>query len=152
LIGGSLLALFGNSPAYAQSRAHVDRLALQLQRQTRDLHREVHLHFRSTPQYRHLARDISEMDRLATHLHGVAHRQGSRTHLRADVDRLDRLFHHVEELVDEMAALRWIDRRALTHLRQSLVQVGRTLHHVQEDLEPVDHDRPSRPIPDRRRN
>jgi hypothetical protein len=135
--GASLFA--APQSAQAQSPRHIDRVARQLERQAREVHREVHAHFRRTPQFAHLDRDVSEMERLAHHIHDVAHRGGSLGHLRADVRKLDRLFHHVEELVEQMRDFRDLDRRAYAHLREALRDIGRSLHHLRDDLDRVDH-------------
>ncbi|MCI0462534.1 MAG: hypothetical protein L0Z62_36755 [Gemmataceae bacterium] len=128
--------------AQAQSPQHIHRLALRLEKQAREVHREVHAHFRRTPQFRHLDRDVAGLERLAGHIHEVAHR-GSLAHLRADVRKMDRLFHHIEELVEEMRDHRELDRRAYAHLRSELRDLGRTLHHLSDDLNRVaGRDRP----------
>lgn len=133
-VPAALVALCSAGTANAQSYRHIDRLALQLERQAREVHDEVHAHFRPTPAYRHLDRDVAEMERLARHVHEIAHRGGSVRHLRADVERLDRLFHHVEQVVRGMAAFRAIDRVALAHLRRDLDRMEVTLHHLRDDL------------------
>lgn len=128
-------ALFGAAkPAMAQSHAHIDRLAVKLQRQTAVLHAEVHAHFRGTKDYIHLDRDVADMERLARHIHDVAHRGGSIHHLRRDVEELDRLFHHVEDVIDRLARTRQIGPRTLSHFREAMADVSDTLHHLRADL------------------
>lgn len=112
----------------------IDRLAVRMERQARGVLREVHAHFRSTPQYRHLDHDVHEMVELAEHIHDVAHRHGSRAHIRADVRKLDRLFHHVEDLVQRMAHYGRLDYQAYRHLKYSLRYMGRTLHDLLHEL------------------
>lgn len=128
----ALMATTGT--AQADTYHHIDMLALQLQRQTRALHREVDLHFRHTRQYRHLHEDVEQMEHLAEHIHDVAHRHGSVAHLRADVEKLDRLYHHVEELVHDLSHDRRIDYRTIRHIRQEMAKIGDTLHHLRDDL------------------
>jgi hypothetical protein len=137
-------ALFGmTGSAQAQSYQHIHRLALQLERQTAEMHREVHLHFRRTPDYVHLDRDVAEMERLARHIHDVVDQRGSVRHLRADVERLDHLFHHIEDVIGRLARTRQIGPQALSHFRGVMGEVGGTLHHLRDDLSrmrDVDHD------------
>jgi hypothetical protein len=120
--------------AEAHSYHHIDMLALKLQRQTRELHREVDIHFRHTRLYRHLHSDVEEMEHLAEHIHDVAHAHGSVAHLRADVEKLDRLYHHVEELVHDLAHDRRIDFRTIRHIEREMAAIGDTLHHLRDDL------------------
>jgi hypothetical protein len=136
------IALFGiANTANAQSYAHIDRLALRLQQQTAVMHSEVHAHFRATRDYVHLDRDVTQMERLARHIHDVAHRNGSVSHLRSDVRELDDLFHHVEEVIDRLARTRQIDPRTLRHFRGVMGNISDTLHHLRSDLANMrDHD------------
>ena len=123
--------LFGGA-AQAQSFHQIDRLAVQLQRQARELHREAHTHFRPTPQYQHLERDLSEIDRLAAHIHQLVDRRAGLDHVRAEVTKLDRLYHHAEEVIAGLASYRQIDRRTLDHFRRDLAHVGRTIHQLED--------------------
>jgi ATP phosphoribosyltransferase regulatory subunit HisZ len=139
--------LFAAAPASAQSFAHIDRLAVALEGQAEQLHAEVHAHFRPTPAYRHLDRDVAEMERLARHIHEVAHYGGSVRHLRTDVERYDRLYHHVEEVIADATLCRGLDYRALVHFRSIMTRMGRTLHHLRDDLAQLGggHPFPGRP-------
>jgi len=129
------IASFGvANTANAQSHEHIDRLAVRLQRQTATMHAEVHAHFRGTRDYVHLDRDVAEMERLARHIHDVAHRGGSVSHLRSDVQELDRLFHHVEDVIDRLARTRQINLRTLSHFRGVMGNISDTLHHLRSDL------------------
>jgi hypothetical protein len=120
--------------AQADVYQHLDSLAVKLQGQVRELHREVDLHFRNTTAYRHLHADMEQMERAAEHIHEVAHQRGSVTHLRADVERLDRLYHHMEGVIHDLAHDRRIDRQTIRHLQREMAAVGDTLHHMREDL------------------
>jgi hypothetical protein len=127
--------LAGAGSANAQTAKHVDRVVVKLQRDLRDLHREVDRHFRDTRRYRELDRHVVEMEQAAAHIHKVLHEGGGRRHLREDVRKLDRLFHHVEEVVDEIAERGRVDRRTVRHIREMMRQVGSSLHHLKEDLD-----------------
>lgn len=129
--------LAGGNTAQAVPYVHVDQLAYRLQKQTQELHREVDIHFRNTPLYAHLHRDIVEMQKLAQHIHEVAHHEGDVNHLRLDVDKLDQLFHHIEALVGELARDPRIDDQTIRHISQEMYQINQTLHHLRDDLRPV---------------
>lgn len=139
--------------AQAASDIHIDELAARLQRQTADLTYEIDHQFRSCGSYRHLRNDAIEMERLARHIHDVAHYTNYRRHIAADVQKLDRLFHHIEELVDRLeyqavqSSRSCYSRRGCSSASISLAEIrvlqrmmGRisgTLHHLQDDLRPV---------------
>ena len=98
-----MMGLMTASAVQAQSFRHIDQLASQLERQVREVHEEVHAHFRLTSRYVHLDQDVAAMERLADHIHDLVHRGSSVSHMRSDVAELDRLYHHVEELVEFLA-------------------------------------------------
>lgn len=139
LFATPLMALTIGSEAKAQSWQHVDRLAVQLQRQTRQMHNEVHAHFRNTPYFRHLDQDVDQMEQLARHIHDLAHHGHNIHHLRRDVEKLDRLFHHIEGVVRTMTVTGQLNFQTIRHFRGQLNAVENTLHHLRSDLRQLDH-------------
>jgi hypothetical protein len=132
----ALTGLLAAAPAaQAQGPAHIHRLTVALERQVRELHREVDAHARPTPQYRHLHREVAEMERLAHHIHEVVDRRLGRAHLREDVRRLDRLVHHVEDILQDLRRSGQTGFQAARHLRVALREVAQTVHHLQHDLD-----------------
>ncbi|TWU07095.1 hypothetical protein CA54_55000 [Symmachiella macrocystis] len=136
--------------ASAASDLHIDDLAAQLQRETAEFGDEIEHHFRFTPSYRHLANDARKMQRLARHIHTVAHHTSARRHIILDLAQLDKIYHHVEGLVDEMDRIAKyrarhgyrgdaysLGRAETRHLRRTLRRINSTLHHLQEDLHMV---------------
>lgn len=138
-------------PAKAASFKHIDRLAVQLASQSKQLSVEFRAHYSHMPHYRHLMSDTAGVRRLANHIHEVAHR-GSLSHMSADLRKLDRSFHHLEGLVNE------IERDAYagpyghgghkhgetSHVRRIMRRMENTLHHLRTDvnemLHPAIHD------------
>jgi chemotaxis protein histidine kinase CheA len=120
--------------ARADSFDHIDRLAGKLEAQAKSLHQEVHEHFRHTPQYEHLDRDVRQIQRLADAIHDQVRRGTNARALRVEVRALDRVYRHVEELVDDLGRARAIDRQAYRHLKRELDRLGDTLGHLREDL------------------
>ena len=98
LIAASLTA----STANASSYRHIDILAVKMQRQSAKLYHEFRLHFRHTPEYRHLMSDARDLYYKSKHVHEVAHHRESLHHIKRDLAALDRLFHHLEELVEKI--------------------------------------------------
>jgi chemotaxis protein histidine kinase CheA len=131
----AVASVFGfAAPAQAQSYEHIDRLARKIERKAHDLHKEVDAHARRTPQYDHLHRDVGEIEKLAAHIHEVAHKEGDMRHIRDDAKKLDRLVHHAEEVLDELARSRRIGREAYGHIREEFDALARDVHHLRDDL------------------
>ncbi len=129
--------------AEAASYSHIDRYAVEVQKQAGDLYNEFRLHFAHAAHYRHLMSDASGLYHKAAHAHEVAHRRGSLSHLAADVASLDRLFHHLERLVDDIEHDAYsgsfghgghIDGDT-RHVRGKLRRMEATLHHLRADIE-----------------
>jgi len=150
-------AFFAGS-AQAAAGGHMDDLAIQLQRETSRLCRELRFHFRLAPGYRHLYSDAYDMYSLSAHIHEVVHHHGDIGHVRSDLAKLDRLFHHFEDLVAGLAfhapvghaghgihhggidihyGHAGFSRRDVRRLRRVLAAVSGTLHHMQEDIDDV---------------
>lgn len=125
---------------HADEYHHIDRLAVKIQRTTQRLQRET-VHYRHTPEYRHLVADTNELFRIATHVHEVTHFEGNLTHLQNDVDKLDRQFHHLEGVFDR------IEHNAAygsghvhgntAHVKRLLDLIENSIHHMVNDLEEI---------------
>jgi hypothetical protein len=140
----SLFTLIVMSATTAQVNAddyhHIDRLAVKIQKTSKQLLRES-VHYRHTPEYRHMVADANEMYRLATHVHEVSHFEGNLRHLQNDVANLDRQFHHVESVFDR------IERNAAygnghvhgrtAHVKRLLISIQDSIHHMQVDLKQI---------------
>ncbi|MDG2222354.1 MAG: hypothetical protein P8L85_13315 [Rubripirellula sp.] len=133
-----LLLLLGTvSTVQADTYRHIDGLALSIERQSKQLLREC-VHYRHSPEYRHLILDAVKMSRLADHMHDLAHRNGSLAHLESDLAQLDSMFHHLESLVHQ------IECRAghghghsygqTSHVRSLLRSIELNIHHLSDDV------------------
>ncbi|TWU14982.1 hypothetical protein Pla52o_55190 [Novipirellula galeiformis] len=133
---GLVIVAFSTS-ASADTYHHVDQLALQIDRQAKQILSESR-HYRHTPEYSHLVADAREMSELADHMHEVAHHRGSLAHLESDLAKLDAQFHHLESLIDQ------IERRSArgrghihgntAHVKRLLHSIEDNIHHLQADL------------------
>jgi hypothetical protein len=130
----AVAALMAGEASAAHNYRHIDEVAFRLMKRAEVVRSEVLIHYRRTPQYRHLVSDVREMEQLARHIHVVAHRGGTLSHLRHDVRKLDRLFHHVEGLVDAMARSRTVDFRTIHHIREALADLHVMIRHLKRDL------------------
>jgi hypothetical protein len=113
----------------------IDELAVRLERQTQALNREVDTHFRNTPAYRHLERDVDDLVRKADHIHRVAHNTRDRGHLREDVNEFERQLRHVDRLVHELPRrFGSIDRTAIAHIHRAIERVQDAVNDLQRAL------------------
>lgn len=134
------IAIPGANHGIDMLSAHLDRLALQMQRQAEVMHREVHAHFRNTPQFTHLDADVAKLERVARHIHDLAHHHGNLSHIRRDVEEIDHLYHHVQELVNAVSLSGQVGYDEIRHLRLAIAQLGEIIHHTRDDLQPRYHD------------
>lgn len=133
---GFIITTFSAS-ASADTYHHIDELALTIDRQAKLLVSES-VHYRHTPEYRHLVSDARDLCRLATHLHEVAHHHGSLAHLESDLSQLDAKFHHLESVFHR------VERAAsyghghvhghTSHVWELLHSIENNIHHLQDDL------------------
>ena len=144
----SFLTIIAAQTVQAGSYEHIDELALQFQKQARELYSEFKLHYRHVSNYGHLRSDGAKLYQLASHVHSVAHRHGGIHHLESDMVKADRLFHHLEELVDVIEH----DTRHpfgghthgdLHHVHLLMRSMESTLHHLKADVESLAHARHS---------
>ena len=119
---------------------HIDQLAVKIQRTAKRLLRES-VHYRHTPEYRHLVADANEMLRLATHVHEVTHFEGNLTHLQNDVDELDSQFHHLEGVFDRIEHAAAFDHGHIhgntVHVKRLLSSMEDSIHHMSTDLQEI---------------
>ena len=123
--------------AKADYYSHLDRLACDILRQSDALVGEA-IHYRHTPQYRHLVHDLKQIRAFADHIHEVAHHRGSIVHLDRDLRQLDAQFHHLEDLIKD------IEHNAVHghghihgrtgHVRRLLRAMENNIHHMQSDV------------------
>ena len=127
------------SQAKATSYHHLDELALRMQRQSRRLASEFAEHYRHSPVYNHLRSDANSLARLAAHIHDLAHRRGSISHLKRDLDRIDSRFHHLESVVARLESLanRGIGHTHgdVSHVWSALHSLESTIHHMRDDVQ-----------------
>jgi hypothetical protein len=112
----------------------VHRLARQLEHQARELKREADVHFRNSGRYRQFEAEVTEILRLADHIHDVAHAGGHLHHLRRDVDRLSALYGATERSFDHMVYHHRLDHETVRHLRRALNRVENTISVLRGEL------------------
>lgn len=126
------------SNANADEYAHIDRLAVKIRNSARRITKET-IHYRHTPEYRHLVADSNTLYRLATHIHDVTHFEGNLTHLANDLDQLDRTFHHLERVFDRVEHAAAFGNGHVhgrtAHVKRLLNSIEDNIHHIREDVE-----------------
>jgi len=139
----TIAGIFGTASVASADHGHVENLAHRLDGQIRQLATHLRANYRHTNQYRHLSIDTGIMLRLSSHLHGVAHRGGSLTHMSHDVKELHEQFHHVELLINQIeyaAAHGYGHLHGNTrYVRRMIARIDQTLTHLDEDLESMLH-------------
>jgi hypothetical protein len=131
LLALAVVALIaGNAPARPYER--IARLALQLELQTHELHRELDAYSRTSARFAHLHHDVAEMQRLAVSLHESAVRNSSLERIRSEVRELSNLHRSVEEIIEGLARNGKIGPQGIADLRWALLYVGQTLHDLKE--------------------
>ncbi|QDT04128.1 hypothetical protein K227x_25160 [Rubripirellula lacrimiformis] len=123
--------------AFADTYHHIDQLALSIDRETKQLVNETR-HYRHSREYRHLQADARDLSRLASHMHDVAHAEGSLHHLQSDLAEIDSKFHHLESVIGR------IEHEAnhghghihghTSHVHRLLGSIENSIHHLQDDL------------------
>ncbi len=124
--------------ALADDYNHINSLARRIHSKAKVLLNETK-HYRSTPSYVHMVRDVAELDQLACHLRDVAKNEGDLDHLASDIAEMDVLFHHIEELFDttELCARtygRGFIKGHTAHVKRLLDSIEDSIHHIGEDI------------------
>ena len=126
------------SQVMANDYQHINQLARSIHSQAQELLTETR-HYRSTPNYYRLVRDVTELDRLACHLRDVARHEGDLDYLAADIADIDVKFHHIEKLFDktELAASygRGFIKGHTAHVKELLDCIEESIHHIGDDIE-----------------
>ena len=128
--------------AFADTYHHIDQLAVTVERQARQLEREMSA-YRFSPEYGHLLADSRRLSRLAEHMHEVAHNHGCIAHLEADLRQLDSAFHHLERTLEhaEDDCFRGHCRLSgsTLHVRRLMHSMELNIHHLQDDVRSLNH-------------
>jgi len=126
------------SQANADTWAHVDRQAADIERATKQLRTEVD-HYRHTRQYGQLIGATARLKGQAIHVHNIARYSHSTVALKAAVKELDRAFHDAEYLfdqVEENAAYGEGRIRGNTaHVKQLLNGIDGCIDYLRADLQ-----------------
>lgn len=124
--------------ASANEYGHINRMAVKIRNQTRQLLRETE-HYRLTPNYRFLVSDAAALRQLAEHTREVARQKGNLDHLAADVAEMDRTFHHLENLFDNTELLASQCQGSVkghtAHVKRLLNSIEDCIHHIQSDID-----------------
>jgi hypothetical protein len=124
-----------------ETQRHLDRLAVIMQGQSRELIREFGLHYRRKSGYAHLRADAWQLYRAVTHIHTVVHHSGDVHHLKSDVERADKIFHHLEEVLDKTElSLNGTTQGDTIHVLELMEELEKNLHHLQTDVDKLDED------------
>jgi len=160
-----LMGIF-TAQAFADDYNHINSLARKIHNKSKVLLKETK-HYRSTPSYRRMVREVTQLDQLACHLRDIAKNEGDLDLLAYDIAEIDVKFHHIEKLFDttELCAAQYGQgfikghtahvKRLLNSIQEAITQIGNDIAHlraatpilVQPAVVPHPYDRnASRPI------
>ena len=125
--------------AFADQYNHINSLARKIHNKSEALLKETK-HYRSTPNYVHMVRNVAELDQLACHLRDAAKNEGDLDLLAYDIAQIDAKFHHVEALFDqtELCAVtygRGFIKGHTAHVKRLLNNIEDAIHHIGDDIE-----------------
>jgi hypothetical protein len=130
---------FTTTTANADTYHHIDKLAVEVQSQSRQLMSEFSRHYRHKSGYSHLRSDALQLYRVAAHIHTVAHQSGSIHHLRNDLERADKLFHHLEEVFARTdLSFGGHTHGNTNHAFELMHDLEMNLHHLKRDIDSLD--------------
>ena len=109
-------------------------LAKDLEREAGRFHNVVDARYQRTNAYRHLHNDVEALESLAGRIHDLADRKANPGLILNELGKADRLVHHIEEVIDEMARFRDIDRDTIRTLRRRLSDVDDTVHDLARQI------------------
>ena len=133
-----LIGIFA-AQAFGNDYNHINSLARKIHNKSKVLLKETK-HYRSTPNYLRMVRDVTELDQLACHLRDIAKNEGDLDHLAYDIAKIDVKFHHVEELFDttELCAStygRGFIQGHTAYVKKLLNSIEDAIHHIGDDIE-----------------
>lgn len=133
-----LMGIFAAN-ALANDYNHINSLARKIHTKSKVLLNETK-HYRSTPNYVRMVRDVAELDQLACHLRDIAKNEGDLDHLAHDIAEMDAKFHRIEHLFDttELCAStygRGFIKGHTAHVKRLLDCIEDAIHHLGDDIE-----------------
>ncbi|MEX2579140.1 MAG: hypothetical protein WD342_08775 [Verrucomicrobiales bacterium] len=137
------------SQAKAASYNRLVTLAHQLDDSVGHLREEFKLHYRHTPQYKHLLSDATSMTRKVAHIDQLSYDPHvSLRHLQSDVEDLDDLAHHLQDLVAATERGRRGHVHGNTrHVQDLMASIMVSIHGLSEEIRvlqrPVHHGYPN---------
>ncbi len=133
-----LMGIFA-AQAFGNNYNHINSLARKIHNKSKVLLKETK-HYRSTPNYVRMVRDVAELDQLACHLRDIAKNEGDLDHLAYDIAKIDAKFHHIEYLFDttELCAStygRGFIKGHTAHVKRLLDSIEDAICHIGDDIE-----------------
>lgn len=133
-----LMGIFA-AQAMASGYNHINSLARKIHTKSKVLLKETK-HYRATPNYGAMVREVAELDQLACHLRDIAKNEGDLDHLAYDIAEIDTKFHRIEYLFDttELCAStygRGFIKGHTAHVKKLLDSIEDAIHHIGKDIE-----------------
>ena len=133
-----LLGIFA-AQAFGNDYNHINSLARKIHNKSKVLLKETK-HYRSTPSYFRMVRDVTELDQLACHLRDIAKNEGDLDHLAYDIAEIKVKFYRIENLFDttELCAVQYgqgFIKGHTAHVKRLLDSIEDAIAHICQDIE-----------------
>ena len=141
-----LMGIFA-AQAFADDYNHINSLARKIHNKSKVLLKETK-HYRSTPNYIRMVREVTELDQLACHLRDIAKNEGDLDLLAYDIAEIKVRFRHIVNLFDttELCATQYgqgFIKGHTAHVKRLLNSIEDAIAHICQDIE---HLRAATPI------
>jgi len=132
-----LMGIFA-AQAFGNEYNHINSQARKIHNKSKVLLKETK-HYRSTPNYLRMVRDVNELDQLACHLRDIAKNEGDLDHLAYDIAKIDVKFHRIEHLFDttELCAIQYgqgFIKGHTAHVKRLLNSIEDAIAHIGDDI------------------
>lgn len=127
--------------SYAEARScrQLDGATTRLERQSKQLTREIRYNYRHAPRFGRLVSESREVARRARHINDVAHGGGNLKHLKRELREIDERIHRLADLMRDIQ--RAVRRGQRGHFdgdirpsRQLVREMQATVHNLRDDV------------------
>ena len=135
-----LMGVFA-AQAFGNEYNRINSLARKIHNKSEILLKETK-HYRSTPNYPLMVREVAELDQLACHLRDIAKNEGDLDHLAYDIAEIDAKFFYIENLFDktELCANtygRGFIKGHTAHVKRLLDSIEDAIHRIGKGIDNI---------------
>lgn len=134
----AIVLFLNQNLAQADVFSRIDEAALHLEKQVRDIHRELRYGFGSYQVTRGMLERTARLQRSAAHLHEVAHETQDVEHMQADLRTVTRDYAHLAQLLTRLR--RDCHSRGLRNIDRLIARTEASIDRLDELLELAEDD------------